>query len=215
MTKFITIQNSYHDVQLALFQDSKILDSLRASKIEASKMLIPLTSQLVQKNSLVLSDLKFIAANRGPGPFTTLRTVLASVNGLAFATKTPLIGIDSLSSFAKAIEDRDAILVVLLNAFNQDVYFLVQNKLETHRGCQKIQTFITELVTTIPNGPIKFVGNGALMHKDLIVSIFGERALFDDPIPEGPSIETIGLMALAKWHRQEDLVGQLMPVYLK
>ena len=106
MTKFLAIQNSYHDIQIALFDPTSltelgrigVLDSLCASKIEASKMLAPLVGQLLTQNSLALSDLKFIAANRGPGPFTTLRTVLASVNGLAFATKLPLIGVDSLDA---------------------------------------------------------------------------------------------------------------------
>jgi len=232
MTRFLTIQNSYTDIQLALFEGTKIVDSTSANKIAASRMLIPLAASLLSKNQIPLSQLKFIAANMGPGPFTTLRAVLASVNGLAFATGLPLIGVDALDAMAseslnklklsdpvrsEALRDHPerTPFIALLNAFSQDVYFAISHNNQTHRGCQKIQTLISELAITIPTGPLQFVGNGTSLHKDLIIQTFGARALISDPILEAPSIETVGLMALDKWQRQEDLVGQLMPIYLK
>ena len=217
MTSFLTIQNTYHDIQLALFQGSKIVATTSANKIAASRMLIPLAASLLSKNNTPLSELKFIAANIGPGPYTTLRTVLASANGLSFATHVPLIGIDALEAMIQ--ENNPAApmpLVVLLNAFNQDVYFAIQLAPgEIQKGCMNIKALLSHLAQTIPEDEIKFVGNGTTLHKDLILETFGSPAVITDPIPEAPSIETIGLMALAKWDRQEGLMEQLMPVYLK
>jgi len=217
MTSFLTIQNTYHDIQLALFQGSKIVATTSANKIAPSRMLIPLAASLLSKNGTQLSELKFIAANVGPGPYTTLRTVLASANGLNFATHVPLIGIDALEAMIQENSPAPTMpLVVLLNAFNQDVYFATQSAPgDIQKGCMNIKALLSHLAQTIPEDEIKFVGNGTTLHKDLILETFGSRAVITDPIPEAPSIETIGLMALAKWDRQEGLTSQLMPVYLK
>jgi tRNA threonylcarbamoyl adenosine modification protein YeaZ len=217
MTSFLTIQNTYHDIQLALFQGSQIVTTASANKIAASRMLIPLAASLLSKNNLSPSELKFIAANVGPGPYTTLRTVLASANGLNFATHVPLIGIDALDAMLKENSSTTNIpLVVLLNAFNQDVYFATQSADgEIQKGCMNINALLAHLAQTTPENSIRFVGNGTTLHKDLILGTFSSRAVIADPIPEAPSIETIGLMALAKWDRQEGLMKQLMPVYLK
>ncbi len=46
-------------------------------------------------------DLAFIAAHQGPAPFTTLRVCLTTVNGFAFATGMPLIGINGLQELVE------------------------------------------------------------------------------------------------------------------
>jgi tRNA threonylcarbamoyl adenosine modification protein YeaZ len=236
MTSFLTIQNTYQDIQLALFQGTQIVATASANKIAASKMLIPLAASLLSKNNTQLSELKFIAAGIGPGPYTTLRTVLASTNGLSFATHVPLIGIDALDAMIQENNTAANIpLVVLLNAFNQDVYFATQSApSEIQKGCMNIKALLAHLAQTYPENPpstmlpgfaqgyaghsttgIQFVGNGTALHKELIIETFGSRAVITNPIPEAPSIEAVGLMALAKWERQEGLAEQLMPIYLK
>ncbi len=221
MINFLTVQNTYHDIQITLCHGYKIIDRANANKIEASKSLTPLIARMLEKNQEDLSSLKFIAANIGPGPFTTLRTVLASVNGLAFATDVPLIGVDSLDALVHEFKSvrpevlRDIPLVALLNAFNQDVYFAISDENQTQRGCMKAQTLIIELVERFPHDPIQFVGNGTALHKDLIMQTFGARAIIHEPIVEVPAIETIAHMALEKWEKKEGLVEQLLPIYLK
>lgn len=216
MTKFLAIQNSYHDIQIALFENAHIIDARQTDKIQASKMLIPLFNDLLDKNSLALSQLNFIAANIGPGPYTTLRTVLASVNGLSFATQLPLIGVDSLDAMVHEYQTSDSSLIVLLNAFNQDVYFAIRSPNdEIQKGCMSINSFLAHIAQTIPHETLRFVGNGTSMHQDVIQNTFGPRALLTDPIPEGPSIEVIGALALEKGERSEGLERQLMPIYLK
>lgn len=217
MTSFLTLQNTYHDIQLALFREQRIVATASASKIDASRMLIPLTSSMLAENDIQISELKFIAANIGPGPFTTLRTVLASANGLSFATQAPLIGIDALDAMLQEhLSATNTALVVLLNAFNRDVYFATRSGSgKIQKGCMNIDAFLAELAQSNSTSSLQFVGNGTTLHKDLILKTFGSHAIISNPIPEAPSIETIGLIALAQWERQENLVSQLMPVYLK
>lgn len=216
MINFLTIQNTYHEVQICLSQNNQILDQTKASKIEASKMLAPLIGALLEKNDKNFSALKFIAANYGPGPFTTLRTVLATVNGLSFAAHLPLIGINALDALLYEHPQVDGIpVVVLLNAFNQDVYFAIKDGDKVQQGCKKAQLLITELAEQFEKTPLRFVGNGTELHKEFILNTFGPQALIHEPIAESPSIKTIAQMALEKWEREEGISDQLLPVYLK
>ena len=51
---------------------------------------------MLKQHALTFSGLAFIAAHQGPAPFTTLRVCLTTVNGFAFATQVPLIGVNGL-----------------------------------------------------------------------------------------------------------------------
>lgn len=173
---------------------------------------------MLLKHQLNLTDISFIAVNAGPGPFTTLRVVIASVNGLSFASKIPLIGIDALDAFL--IEQHDAKYpntVVLLNAFNNDVYFGIQpaNSTEFQKGYDNITRILEKIKSSMPDQPIRFLGNGAELHAQEIRATFGDNALIPDPLPQTCSVEQIGLMGLEKWKNQEGLVEQLFPLYLK
>ena len=75
------------------------------------------------------TGLAFLAVNQGPGAFTSLRVIIASINGLALGdAQKRLIGVDGLDALAqeahqKYIKDQNALLVPLLNAYNSEVYY--------------------------------------------------------------------------------------------
>ncbi len=94
----LIIQHTEQTVEIALFDNAQCRGSVAVEKSAASALLIPKIQELLTTNNLQLSDLDFIAANAGPGPFTTLRTILATVNGLGYAVSIPLIGIDGLDA---------------------------------------------------------------------------------------------------------------------
>src|SRR5471030_2525471 len=98
MKHYLSIQNTYTHVEMALFQDGQLINWVSEDKLRASKHFILLIAGLLQEHQIKFSDLSFVAVNQGPGPFTTLRVVIASVNGLSYATKIPLVGIDALDA---------------------------------------------------------------------------------------------------------------------
>ena len=161
----------------------------------------------------------FFATNQGPGPFTTLRVVISSVNGLAFATGIPLVGVNALHALLTENNANSCTFTVaLLNAFNKDVYYAIQKS-----GSDEIESAADNIVTTLEriksqlatNQTLYFVGNGTTMHAELIGQIFGNQAVLANPMSDTCSIKTIGTMALTKFLQKEDLSNQLMPIYLK
>jgi tRNA threonylcarbamoyl adenosine modification protein YeaZ len=229
MHSYIVIQNTYDVFAMALFINNKPVDQLSEDKRHTSKLLIPLLDQLLARNNITFSDLSFCAVNCGPGPFSTLRSVIASVNGLHLATNIPLIGIDGLdATFLEFYDNNYANTVVLLNAFNNEVYYLIftpstlsfdgDPKKEIKnvvKGYHKIDAFIATIMQQCAGQPIHFIGNGVTLHHDLIKQTCGNTAVIKENNPPMCSLETIGRLGLEKFMHENKSDGYLMPLHLK
>jgi tRNA threonylcarbamoyladenosine biosynthesis protein TsaB len=217
MTYFLSVQNNYEAIEIALFRDGQLLATAQEDKIRASKSFIRILDFILKDNNVVFNELSFIAVNQGPGPFTTLRVVIASVNGLSFSSHIPLIGIDGIDAlFLENPDDNAPITVALLNAFNNDVYYGIQDHGKIGpKGSKNIDIFLEELKNMYPNAPIRFIGNGGLIFAKQIEMHYGNNAIIPMPLPSYCSVKHIGLMGWERWQKQENLAVKLMPLYLK
>src|SRR6266404_76305 len=147
MPSYIAIQNTYEIFEMALFLNDVCVDHIQEDKRHTSKLFIPLLDQLLKKNNVYINDLDFCAVNCGPGPFSTLRSIIASVNGLHLAINIPLIGIDGLeATFLEFYDSNYANTVVLLNAFNNEVYYLIAHQDQViAKGYKKIDDLLDHL----------------------------------------------------------------------
>lgn len=215
-TYFLSMQSTYQDVEVALFHDQNLLEHTRITKTKSSADLMPAILNLLQKHALSFAALSFIAVNQGPGPFTTLRVVIATANGISFATKLPLVGVDGLDAILKEqFSQEHPITVALLNAFNNDAYFGIDTGTAQEIGSSNIDQFLSTLISRYPEQRIRFIGNGVSLFKPKIEQLFGTRALIAQPIPEYCSLNMISTLALDKWKQREGLQNQLLPLYLK
>lgn len=156
MALFLGIQGTYHQVHVGLFEDNTLLDTITINNAETSKKLISTIDTLLHTHQVPLNRLSFIAANQGPGPFTTLRTILTTVNGIAFAAGIPLIGIDSLKAVADEWHDATfPLTVVLLDAFNKDVYYYLDSIDHIHNQPHKqINNLLNSTTESQPNNQV-------------------------------------------------------------
>jgi|SRR5579863_1619375 len=210
---FLAIQATYEGLDLAIGTNGHVTNTVSVNKFEASRMILIALQQLLQTHGTHLEALRCIIVNQGPGPFTTLRTVLATVNGLACATGIPLVGVDGIATLAR---QTPGLTVALLNAFNKDVYYAIaRDTINLETGCQPGTMLIRTLHAQYPQTPITFVGNGVdLLHDDLRAT-FGSHALIPLPIAHTPSIEQIAAQGLQQWRNHSNVAAQLMPLYLK
>ncbi len=210
---FLLVSNDYHQTQIALYRGDHCATQINDAAQKSSKYLIPLIKELLEKNNVALRDLNFIAANQGPGKFTSLRVLLATVNGLSFATKIPLIGIDGITTMLDEYH-QDGITVALLNAFNNDVFFGVSNHDQPHEtGYKNIETLLNELKNNYSE-KITVIGDGISLFHDQIKDILDDQAIISSDYPKSASLDFIAKIALKKW-KEGDVSEQLMPLYLK
>lgn len=96
---YLVLQSTYDLIEIGLGADHTLLDQVSLNKMDANRNLILEINSLLLKHNLTLEQLSFIATNLGPAPFTSLRVVIVTANGLAFATGIPLIGVNGLQAF--------------------------------------------------------------------------------------------------------------------
>lgn len=213
--KFLSFQGSYKTFEVALFSDDTCIKHLTFSNKKASSILIPTLQKLLVEHSLSIRDIDFIALDQGPGAFTSLRVTITTANAISFATKTPLIGIDGLVALAHETKCSTENLVVLLNAFHNDVYYTAYSVKEgLHQTMPQNYKNIETLLQTLQEKrsvTVTFVGNGATAFENEIKKVFRGAVILDTPVA---SAKQIGFMALEKWNKKE-VCYKLSPLYLK
>lgn len=221
-THFLSIQGSYTGVQVALFADGISLEIINQNDIKASSHLVPLMDALLKKHELKLHDLSFIAIDKGPGAFTSLRVGIATVNGIAFAQKIPLIGIDGLDCLCEEVLGNlrqtmhNGLITCLLNAYHNDVYagiYTADGQL-IFKGCKNIDELIKQFESDYLMTPIFFTGNGTDLHHEQIKTRL-PGAIIDQNMHHVSSAEAIGLAALKRWNQGERSIYKVDPLYLK
>lgn len=211
ITNFLVLQTTYESIQVGLFANNQCLEFIEDDKLNANAALINHLDSL--SHCVPLTQIAFIAVNQGPAPFTSLRVILATANGISFSSRVPLVGIDGMHALIQEQNDPHwPVTVALFNAYHNDCYYALQqpNKpLET--GCLSITTLIEILPC---NQPIRFIGQGVQLFKDVLKKM-GTKIIIPEPLPTYASVHYIARMALKKWHDTPEGTHQLLPLYLK
>jgi tRNA threonylcarbamoyl adenosine modification protein YeaZ len=236
---FLSIQGSYTRLQLALFENIKCLQLVEKNDGKASSFLIPLLDELLKKQKKTLADLHFIAVDKGPGAFTSLRVTITTINGISFATGIPLIGVCGLQGLFEqyhyAVQQKKNVkkiewIVVLLNAYNNDVYFLIEKidmknmkdmkckkDLQKKRifGCKNITALLIEMQSLINKQKVFFVGNAASLHQRQILDFFRDNSVIENGTKNIASAYHIGMLGLQAWEEKKGITNKIVPQYLK
>jgi tRNA threonylcarbamoyl adenosine modification protein YeaZ len=225
---FISIQATYSGASVALFSSSTLLESHTEQDAKASSHLIHHIDLILKKHNLTLQDLDFITIDKGPGAFTSLRVTVATVNGIAFSHRIPLIGIESLDAFVFEIDKKQnfeaipktSISIILLNAYNNDVYYAINRETQeaTHvvdKGCKKIDAVLELLPSNDSFQTCLITGNGALLHQELITNTLKDRYIVHFHEQAVPSVETIAMLGLEVFNKETKHEYKIEPVYGK
>lgn len=208
MSLTLCIQSTYNSVEVGIYKDQKQLAFQQLHKHDASGQLIVTIDQLLQDCNVTINDVARIIANNGPGPFTTLRVVITTINGISFAKRISLIGVNALDALAHEVTKKNTNNVMLLNAFGNDVYYLVDDGTTKKYGSKKINTLLAELANLYPKQSFFFAGNGAHIHQELITQTITNPVIDPTKHCSLQSIFESGKSVTKIRH-------QLIPVYLK
>jgi tRNA threonylcarbamoyladenosine biosynthesis protein TsaB len=165
----------------ALSRDGVILREMAGdpSKPQAARLPGDLVTVL-QETGITLAEIDLFAVATGPGSFTGLRIGIATMQGLAFAQRKPLIGVSGFDALA-SIATVDANIATWVDAWRGEVYAAL------YRGGREVMPPVVarpdELLANLPaaTGPITFIGDGAGSYRDLICHTLGDRARVADP----------------------------------
>src|SRR5688572_26390143 len=121
---YLVLHSTYTSVEVALCSQGSIIDATSIDKYEASGQLMVALADLCTKHNITSSQIEYIVAQAGPGPFSTLRAVLATANGLATALEIKVVSVDGLRALLDEYHNNAyPITIALLNAYSNDLYY--------------------------------------------------------------------------------------------
>lgn len=210
---YLTLQSNYDQIELGLFEDLNKINTAQLSKFTASSGLIPMIDTILKEKNLDLNNLDFMCANLGPAPFTTLRTTIVTINGISFATKIPLVGVNGLQIFTQQALPAHHNLVTIFNAFNKSVYFGIRTNGSVAYGWQPIDILLNDLKNKFGSQPVTIIGQGLAGYMAELTTL-PTNFVLDLAHATFPSIDLIARQGLELYLNQQTSC-MLTPLYLK
>jgi len=212
----LCLQATAKYLEIALCDKDSIIQSMQIVNHTASSLLIPTLDQLLKNNNLSLKDCLYIAANQGPAPFTTLRTVLATINGIQCATSIPLIGVDGLKGLLAAHTSKNYVyMIALLNAFNNELYYAIPTKETVITGYATPENVIPLIQTMTNNQSTLLIGNGIALLEQYDKTFIDNVTISSNPSVEHLTLTECAQQAWSAWCNKRYSTTPLMPLYLK
>jgi tRNA threonylcarbamoyladenosine biosynthesis protein TsaB len=173
---------------------------------------------LLEQTGWGLEDIDLWVVTIGPGSFTGLRIGIATIKGLALATRKPVMGISTLEALAFSFPYFPHLICPLIDARQKEVFCeffksTPDGKLERAGEPKHIKP--QKLVEEIDE-PVLLVGNGAMLYQDLFKEHLGPKALFPSPHLNLISPFVLGLLAGSRFQPDRpSSLEELRPLYIR
>jgi len=218
--KVLALETSTRVGSAAILEDEKLLyEIVHGGKESHSRKILPSVRMILEAAGVALEEIDGFAVGIGPGSFTGLRIGLGAVKGLAFSFGRPLIGVSSLEALAMNLRGSPYILCPMLDARKGEVYAaLYRFGRNGHlvRLAKEAVLAPERLLKGMKSEKIVFLGDGALLYRELIMQTMKNRAIFVQDLLSYPSAASVGLLALGRFKEGRfDDINALEPRYLR
>ena len=174
MARILLIETSTSVLSVALAQDGTVVSERVCTepRMQAS-LTAPLVKEVLDQAGLTAKDCDAVCVSSGPGSYTGLRVGVSTAKGLAFGANKPLLAVGTLDILVEGCPVKpgmtDAFIVPMIDARRMEVYTAVysgegQRLTEVEAKVIGPESFAEYL----EQGPVLFVGDGALKCKDVI-----------------------------------------------
>jgi tRNA threonylcarbamoyladenosine biosynthesis protein TsaB len=212
----LAFDTSASSLSIALFSGQKLLtqNTIHESGKQA-ELLIPEIEKILIQNQIWYQDLGLISTSKGPGSFTGVRIGLVVARILRLSTNLPLVLVNSCEVFAHKNRQISGKIFALLDAGIDEFFFA-----EFFAQNQKIEQIVEpglvrfgELLEIFPQDKFFLCGSG----KKFAAEILKKENFEFEMEGEGDEIgaESIGLLALEKFQKGEQISENLNPIYLR
>ena len=213
--KILGVDTSSDICSVCLLEDTTVIKELHLNNGKThSENLAPLLKELIDSCNITFSDINLIAIDKGPGSFTGIRIGIATIKAIAEVYNIKVVGVTSLKSLAFNEDYKNNSIISLIDARNNQVYCGVFNTgvddiylaLDINEALESIKTYVNE--NTI------FVGDGSVLHKDLIQNFFKIQLKFSNNNDQS-SVST-ALAGLEIFNKGEfETADTILPFYLR
>lgn len=216
--RILAVDTTTTSCSVAIVDQTSLLSEFTIDREEThSKHLMDMIKAVMRMAGLNFSDLDGFAVTRGPGSFTGLRIGISTIKGLVVASEKPVVGISSLETLAFQVSYSRDLICPILDARKGEVYFSRYRFLNGHLKKQtKERVAPPDKAVDDLNESCLFVGNGALLYKEMILEKMGEFASFAPMIQNTIRASTIAYLSMAKFENNDtDEIEKILPYYIR
>ena len=182
-------------------------------KVNHSNVIMDAVDSLFKLSGLNIKDVDRIAVTIGPGSFTGIRIGTAIAKGLAYSLKKPIVGVNELDVLAHMGENREDIIVPLIDARKERVYFSKYRYIDNIllREEEYKDGDLRDVLEELKGKKVTFIGDGAIVNEKLINEILEKDY---NIYSKANSIPRAGVAAQISLHLPEDNLYTLEPLYV-
>lgn len=230
--RLLAVETSTPESSVALAGEEGVIrcESLPPGRTQ-TELLMGAIDRLLRACQTSVRELDGFAVAVGPGAFIGVRVGIATIKGLAMATGKRVMGISTLEGLAaRALElpipaDQRLMICPMIDARRREVYAARYRPDDgaSHDRClmrdgDELLVRPEELLSQL-TGPTCFLGDGAQLHRALILERLGADAWFppaERPEWMAPSAAAVARLALRRWREGEAVdPADLTAVYLR
>jgi tRNA threonylcarbamoyladenosine biosynthesis protein TsaB len=216
--KILALDTATNSCSAAVVDDGMVCAELTTVNNQThSKHLMGMIDTVCHVSGQKIADMDGFAVTIGPGSFTGLRIGISAVKGLAWSLNKPMVGVSSLDALAWQCIPAAYPVYTLLDARKQEVYFCRYRFQDGELKKDGTEQVIApaEVINAIRE-PCMFIGNGANLYKEEILSKLGELAHFAGWNQDVIRASSVARLSLEHFiHHQTDDVAQLVPHYIR
>lgn len=215
--KILAVDSCTDILSICVNEDTTLLGEYTIKNLRThSPKIVPMIDELLKNLEIDIKDIDLFVTGIGPGSFTGIRIGMSVLKSMAQANNKPIIGISTLINLAKNISFTDSLICPMIDAKNDNIYTCIfDNKYNLVLDYCSFN--IEELISVCKNQtkPIYFIGNGAILHNDLICKNLDMQkvtCIQDSYL----SAKNIAILGYEKYLKNEiDDIYSLSPMYLK
>ena len=177
--KLLIIDTSGPVCGVAVMEDEKVLCEYTAQNRNThSANLMPMAEAALQSAGKTIGEMDAVAAVTGPGSFTGVRIGVATAKGLAHGAGIPCIPVNALEALSLSAGSFDGVICPIQDARAGQVYGAAFRNGERLTADEplKLEAFLEKIL--IFGERFLFLGDGAPVHREKILDILGEKAVF-------------------------------------
>ena len=221
--KILAIETSTMLGGIAIMDDlSGLIAEVRLNvKSTHSERLMTEIAHVLKQAELKVSDIDVFAIAIGPGSFTGLRIGLSTVKGFSYATGKPIVSVPTLEALAWNFPYCRHPVCTMLDARKKEVYSALF-KWEDGGFIRLIDEVsikvdrVLEDIKLSSDKRVVFTGEGAILYRDKIIEVMGNKAIFASPekiVPSPANVASIGIKKAIKGEFSEPV--SLVPFYIR
>jgi len=181
---------------IGIYKDGAVYEySIEAGR-KMSLLVAVTIKRVLDAVSLGVNDINYFVCGVGPGSFTGIRLGLATVKGLAFASRGHLIGVPTLEIIARNVPGRGNRIITLVDAKRDLLYCGIYRNQGTGLKSLEPDRLLTvpQAIKEIRSNDI-ITGDGIALCKDAVIKKASGVTILDkdDWYPKGCAIIALAL----------------------